>query len=70
MINREKDETAKRLKTIQKEAGIGICNGENPAMLFHVLLSCINDEEMEEVKGRMTFCFWTARMQGFKGSGF
>jgi len=50
LVSLEKDEEIKRLKTIQKEAVLGICNNENPAMLFHLLLSFLNNEELEEIK--------------------
>jgi len=46
----EKNEEIKRLKNIQKEAVLGIIGNENPALLFHVLLSHIDDKELEEVK--------------------
>ena len=49
LINLEPNEEIKRLKTMQKRAVLGICNNENPQALFHVLLSYVNDEELEKI---------------------
>jgi len=46
----EKDQYIKRAKIIQKEAVLGICNNENPEILFHYLLSFLDDKELEEIK--------------------
>ena len=50
LIKLEKNSEIRRAKIIQKEAVLGICGEENPAALFHFLLSFINDEELEEIK--------------------
>ena len=47
LIESEQDEEIRRLKQIQKEAVIGIQKGENPKVLFHVLISYINNIELE-----------------------
>ena len=51
MISREKDETARRLKTIQKEAVICIQKSFNSFEMFNVLFSYVNDDEKKEIKG-------------------
>jgi len=50
LIAAEKNEEIKRLKLMQKEAVLGICNKENSAVIVHALLSLIADKELEEVQ--------------------
>jgi flagellar motor component MotA len=50
LIKHEQGEEAKRLKTMQKEAVLGISKNENPSLLLCAITSHINDNELEEVK--------------------
>jgi len=50
MINLEDNKEIKRLKLMQKEAVMGICGNENPAFVFHTLLSFFTNNELEEIK--------------------
>ena len=54
MISREKDETAKRLKTIQKEAVLSIQKSFNSFELLNTLFSYIDDNEKEEIRKLLT----------------
>jgi len=53
IIAQEKDEQLRVLKTIQKEAVLGIQEGLNPRILFHLLTSYtdipLNDERMKKI---------------------
>ena len=50
LVEQERNEEIKRLKTVQKEAVLGICRNEPFATVFHVMLSYIDDKELEEVR--------------------
>ena len=50
LIEQEKNTDIKRLKEMQREAVLSIGKNENPAFVFHALISHINDEELVEVK--------------------
>ena len=50
LIGQEQNSETKRLKTMQKEAVLGIQKNENHVFLIHSLLSLISDEELDEVK--------------------
>jgi len=50
LIEQEKNAEIKRLKEIQREAVLSIGKNENPAIIFHALISNIDDEELVEVK--------------------
>ena len=50
LIEAEKNEEIRRLKMIQKDAVLCICDNENPALLLHTIISHIEDAELEEVK--------------------
>ena len=49
-LSLEQDGKARRLKAMQKEAVLGIKDGDNPHMLLRKLLSRINNEELETVR--------------------
>jgi flagellar motor component MotA len=53
IIAQEKDEYSRILKTIQKEAVLGIQEGLNPRILIHLLTSYadipLNDERMKKI---------------------
>ena len=51
LVDRERNEVAKRLKTMQREAVSGIAKGENPRLAFYRMSSCLNDGELEKAKG-------------------
>jgi flagellar motor component MotA len=50
IINQEKDENTRTLKTIQKEAVLRIQSGENPRMLYYLLNSYTDISLREEEK--------------------
>ena len=50
MINREKDEYTRRLKTIQKEAVTCIQGSANSFILLNILLSYIDTDEKKEAR--------------------
>jgi len=54
MINREKDEEARRLKTIQKEAADCIQKSFNSFDLLNALFSYLDDDEKKEARKLLT----------------
>ena len=53
MIAMEQNETARRFKTIQKEAVLGIHEEINSLLLVSVLFSFINDDEKQDIESRI-----------------
>jgi len=51
IIMSERDDGARRLKTIQREAVPCVLAGLHPRLLLYVLFSHIRDDEMEDIRG-------------------
>jgi len=51
MLDLERDELTKGLKTIQKEAALLIQDGMNTRLLLYTLFSYLGNDEMDEVLG-------------------
>jgi len=66
----EKNEEIKRLKDIQKEAVLCIGKNESPALLFHALLSFIDDKEFEEVKKCFTNAEFAEKLDELLANSF
>ena len=53
LINQEKNESSKRLKTIQKEAVLNIQefkNSSSPRILLEILYSYVDNEELKDIR--------------------
>jgi len=57
LISHEPDDETRRLKTIQKEAVLGIQAGENTRMLLHTLLSHIDNSELDALRRTFSYAY-------------
>ena len=56
------DDETRRLKTIQKEAVLGIQAGENTRMLLHTLLSHIDNTELDALRRTFSYAYITEEL--------